>query len=143
MAAIEKFLIGTATTLMTFSMANMTNASSGVFDNTDGATGNGYILCDLEFRGTSVGGAPWAGSSFTLWFLLTQDGVTFEDGDPFVTPLRTPDAVFPLRAVNTLQIINRRVFMPWGIFKALLRSEATNTSFVGSVSIRPVTRQSA
>jgi hypothetical protein len=142
MAAIEKFLLGTTTNLLSFAVANGSNAVGSAYDNTDGATGNGYILCDVEFR-SAASGTPWSGSSLVLWFLLAQDGITFEDGDVSVTPLRTPDTVFPVRPVSTLQVINRRVFLPWGVFKPLLRNEGTNTFFTGTLTIRPVTRQSA
>jgi hypothetical protein len=145
MASTEKYLLSTQTSLLTTglnSLASNSLAVSAAFDNTQAAAGDGYTLCDVELVVT-YGSAPAANTSVTLWFLATQDGTNYEDGDASTTPARLPDCVFPLRAVTTAQRIIRRVSLPWGVFKALARNDGTGQAMASSANtlkIRPVTR---
>lgn len=151
MPTVEKFLLGgTITTLITTGSALASNslAIGAAYDNTVGQTGDGYTLCDLEFVGTfSV--APTANTGLAVWFLESQDGTNYEDGDGTVggsadtTPARLSDAVFPLRAVTTAQRVIVRTLLPWGKAKPLLKNDGTNQS-LGSgatLKVRPVTRE--
>jgi hypothetical protein len=146
MASTEKYLLGSQTSLLTTelnSLANNTTALGSTFDNTQGQTGDGYTLCDLELVCT-FGTSPTAYTAISFWFILSQDGTNYEDGDNSTTPARMPDAVFPLRAVTSAQRIIRRVVMPQGKWKPLAKNDGTGQSLAASgntVKIRPVTRQ--
>jgi hypothetical protein len=145
-ATIEKWLLGSQTTLLSTglnSLANNSLAISGAFDNTVGQTGDGYVLCDVELLVT-YGSAPTANTGVSVWFLGSQDGSNYEDGDASTTPGRIPDLVFPLRAVTTAQRIIRRVPLPWGLLKALLKNDGTGQAMAASgntLKVRPVTRE--
>jgi hypothetical protein len=146
MANTEKYLLGSQTTLLSTELNSLTNNSLAVgsaFDNTQGQTGDGYTLCDLELVVT-YGVAPTASTGCTLWLLGTQDGTNYEDGGSSVTPARLPEAVFPLRAVNTAQRIIRRVWLPWGKWQPQLKNDGTGQTMASSgntLKVRPVTRQ--
>jgi hypothetical protein len=146
MATVEKFLLGSQSTLLSTelnTLANNGTALGSAFDNTVGQTGDGYTLCDLELVVT-FGTAPTINTGVSLWFLESQDGTNYEDGDNSTTPSRMPDVVFPVRAVNTAQRIIRRTWLPWGKFKPLLKNDGTGQSFAASgntVKVRPVTRE--
>lgn len=147
MATTEKYLLGSQTSLLTTglnSLANNAQALSAAFDNTQGQTGDGYTLCDVELVVT-YGSAPTANTGVSVWFLGTQDGTNYEDGDATpIQPARLPDVVFPLRAVTTAQRIIRRVWLPWGLMKALLRNDGTGQAMAASgntLKIRVVSRQ--
>ena len=145
---VEKWKIGgTNTQLLNTelnSLANNTNAlQSGTYSNTQGGTGDGYTLCDLELV-CSFSVAPTANTGISVWFLSTIDGSNFEDGSSSVTPGRLPDCVFPVRAVTGTQRITRRVLLPWGTLKALARNDGTGQSLGASgqsLTVRPVTRE--
>lgn len=151
MATILKNLLGSQTTLITTgsSTANNSLAVGSSFNNTIGQTGDGYTMCDVEFVG-SYTVAPAANTGITVWFLGTQDGTNYEDGDGTIggsadtTPSRLPDVVFPLRAVTGSQRIIRRILMPWGKFKPLMKNDGTGQSLSSGaiLNIRPVTNQS-
>ncbi len=113
-----------------------------MFDNTQGATGDGYTLCDVQIT-TGTVTALTAGTTFDLWFLQSQDGSTYEDGGTSVTPARLPDISFPVRAVTTAQKIIRRTWLPWGKLTPLLKNNTGQTMAAtgNTVKIRPVTRQ--
>lgn len=146
MATVEKWLLGTQTSLLTTglnSLANNARAISAAFDNTIGQTGDGYTLCDVELVVT-YGTAPTANTGCSVWFLGSQDGTNYEDGDASTTPARAPDVVFPLRAVTTAQRIIRRVWLPWGLMKVLLINDGTGQAMAASgntLKVRPVTRE--
>src|SRR3954468_17781018 len=113
MSTTEKYLLGSQTSLLTTelnSLANNGTALGSAYDNTAGQTGDGYTLCDIELVVT-YGSAPTASTGVSFWFLTTQDGTNYEDGDNSTTPGRMPDVVFPLRAVTTAQRIVRRVIL--------------------------------
>jgi hypothetical protein len=145
MSTTEKYALGAQTTLLSTglnSLANNAQAISAAFDNTQGQTGDGYTLCDLELVVT-YGGAPTANTGVSVWLVGSQDGSNYEDGDASVTPARLPDVVFPLRAVTTAQRVIRRVWLPWGLVKAVLRNDGTGQAMAASgntLKIRPVTR---
>jgi hypothetical protein len=150
MAIVDKYLLGSQATLITTggAAANNTLCKGSAWDNTQGATGDGYTLCDLEFVGT-YGSAPTANTGISVWFLATQDGTNYEDGDGSVsggsdvTPARAPDAVLPLRAVTTAQRVVRPVMLRWGKFAPLLKNDGTGQSLNSgaTLKIRPVTSQ--
>lgn len=147
MATTEKYALGSIATLLSTglnSLANNSLAVSAAYDNTQGGgSGDGYTLCDLELVVT-FGTAPTANTGVSVWFLAGPDGTNYEDGDSSTTPARLPDVVFPLRAVTTAQRINRRVWLPWGLPKALLKNDGTGQAMASSgntLKIRPVTRQ--
>jgi len=147
LATVEKFLLGSQATLLSTelnSLANNTTALGSAFDNTVGAGGgDGYTLCDLELVVT-YGTNPTANTGVSFWFLLSEDGTNYEDGDNSTTPGRMPDVVFPLRAVTTAQRIIRRVMCPWGKWKPLAKNDGTGQAMSSSgntIKIRPVTRE--
>lgn len=149
MAVVEKYLLGSVSTLVTGAnlqnLANNTPVAGSAYDNTVGQTGDGYTLCDLELYLDGFGSAVTAGSAFSLWFLGMQDGTNAEDGSASVTPARAPDVTFPLRAVSTAQKINRRAVMPFGKVTPLVKNDGTgqalNNNTNSYLKIRPVTRQ--
>jgi hypothetical protein len=145
MAVVEKFLLGSQATLLSTelnSLANNGTAIGSAYNNTvGGGGGDGYTLCDVELVAT-YGSAPTANTGVSLWFLMTEDGTNYEDGDNSTTPGRLADAVFPLRAVTTAQRIIRRVLLPWGNFKPLVKNDGTGQAMAASantVKIRPAT----
>jgi hypothetical protein len=144
MATTEKYLLGSQTTLLSTelnSLANNGTALGAAFDDTVGQAGDGYTLCDVELVVT-YGVAPTANTGVSLWFLGTQDGTNYEDGDGSTTPGRAPDVVFPLRAVTTAQRVIRRVWLPWGKWKPLAKNDGTNQAMAATgntVKIRVVT----
>lgn len=146
MATTAKYLLGNQSTLLSTelnSLANNSLALGNAFDNTVGQAGDGYVLCDVELVVT-YGTAPTANTGCSVWFLSTQDGTNYEDGSSSVTPARLPDVVFPVRAVNTTQRIIRRVLLPWGVLKPLLKNDGTGQAMASSANtlkVRPVTYQ--
>jgi hypothetical protein len=152
MPTVEKYLLGaTITTLITggSALGNNALAIGSAYDNTVGQTGDGSTLCDLEFSGTfSV--APAANTGIPVWFLRSQNGTNYEDGDGTVggsadtTPARAPDVVIPLRAVTSAQLVSKSTVLPWGKWKPLAKNDGTGQS-LGSgftIKVRPVTRES-
>ena len=143
-AQVGKLLLAAQTSLLTTglnSLANNSLAVSAAFDNTIGQAGDGYILCDLELV-VQYGTAPTANTGVSVWFLTSQDGTNYEDGDASTTPARMPDCVFPLRAVTTAQRIIRRCLLPYGLMKALAKNDGTGQAMAASANtlkIRPVT----
>lgn len=104
-------------------------------------SGMNYVLAQVEYSGWFAV-APTANTGPSLWFLLSNNGVNFEDGSASVTPAKLPDVVFPLRAVTTNQIITRITEIPQGIFKSLLKNDGTGqTMGSGVISILPFTYQ--
>lgn len=145
-AVVEKFLLGSQTSLITTgfnSLANNSLAISPAFDNTIGQTGDGYTLCDLELVVT-FGTNPTANTGVSIWFLSTQDGTNYEDGGTSTTPARAPDCVIPVAVSTSAQRIIVRTLLPWGLLKALAKNDGTGQAFASSgntLKIRPVTRE--
>jgi hypothetical protein len=146
MSTTEKFLLGSQATLLSTelnSLANNSLALGAAFDNTQGQTGDGYTLCDVELVVT-YGTAPTASTACSLWLLATQDGTNYEDGGSSTTPARFPDLTIPLQAVTTAQRIVRRTWLPWGKWKPLLKNDGTGQAMSASgntLKVRPVARQ--
>jgi hypothetical protein len=146
MPTTEKYLLGVQSTLLSTelnTLASNSLALGAVFDNTQLQPGDGYTLCDLELVVTYAV-APAVNTGCSLWLLGAQDGVIYEDGDTVTTPARLPETVFPVRAVTTAQRIIRRIWLPWGRLKPLLKNDGTGqtTAATGNtLKIRPITRQ--
>ena len=132
--ALEKHRLGGVTTVASTvlnSLANTSLAAGTVFDNTQGAAGDGYTLMDVELV-VAFATAPTIPSAITLWVLAAPDGTNYEDGDATTTPARQPDLVFPMRAVTTAQRISIRAALPWGLIKPLLKNDATGQALAAS-----------
>lgn len=102
-----------------------------------------YLEAEIEYLGAHAV-APTANTCMTLWILRALDGANYEDGSATVTPLRSPDAFFPLRAVTTAQRIVKRVLLPPGLFKILLKNDATGQALAAAsntLKIKPLTPQ--
>lgn len=146
MAVTEKYVLGSVTTLLATglnSLANNSLAISSAFDNTQGSTGDGYTLCDLELVVT-FGTNPTAGTGVSVWFLGAADGTNYEDGGTSTTPARSSDAFIPVAVSTSAQRVNVRANLPWGLLKVLLKNDGTGQSFAASgntLKIRPVARQ--
>lgn len=149
MATTEKYLLANTTVILTTgdlsSLANNSNALGQAFDNTQTATGDGYILADFELVTGQMASNPTPATGFSLYILQTIDGSNYEDGGTTVTPSgKIPDIVFGLRPTGAPQRIVRRGLLPWGQWKPLLRNDGTGVSMSVSgntLTIRPVTRQ--
>ena len=145
-AVVTKQLLASPTTLATTalnSQANNALVACTVFDNTIGQTGDGYEEADFELI-VQFGTNPTASTGFSLWLLVANDGTNYEDGSSSVTPARAPDVMFPVRAVTTVQRINKRCAIPAGKFTPLLKNDGTGKTTASSgniLNIRPVTRE--
>lgn len=135
MAVVEKYLLGTNTSLMTTELNSLANnalaAASGSFSNVVGGAGDGAPLAYVELVVT-FGTAPAANAGVSLWLLARPDGTNFEDGSSSVTPARAPDVVFPLRAVTTAQRVARLVQLPPGVLSPLIKNDGTGQAFASS-----------
>lgn len=141
MAITEKYLVGTTTTLLSTELNSLASSStagaissvggsSGVFNNAAGGGGlDGYTLADIELSIPSPAGTLTANTGANVWFLTTVDGgSTYEDGGSAVIPARSPDVVFPVRAISTAQVIHRRnVLLPPGSWKVLIQHNTGQT----------------
>lgn len=77
-----------------------------------------FGLWQLRVRGAS---AFSSGGYVAVYFVLAQDGTNYEDGGTSVTPAKAPAMIFPVRAVNTQQIIViPHALFPPSKFKPLL-----------------------
>lgn len=102
-----------------------------------------YAYWDLYVRGAS---AFTAGTAMYVWFLLAVDGTNYEDGAAGVQPGRSPDLIFPVRAVSTQQRIAANggfpLLLPATKFKCLFLNSGgqalTNTDAENILSYRPV-----
>lgn len=145
---IEKYKLGTYAVLASTELNGLANnalaLASAAYNNVQaGAGGDGYTLGDLELAVT-FGLAPRVNTGVSVWLLSAADGVNYEDGSATVTPTRAPDCVFAVRAVATAQRLTRRVELPWGLFKALVKNDDTAQAFAAAgnaLSIRPVTHE--
>lgn len=146
-AAVEKLLLASQTSMLTTGLNSLANnglALSAEFDNTIGAAGDGYIFADVELYVT-YGSAPTANTAPALWILQTPDGTNYEQGgDGSTTPARMPDTVFPVLASTSAQRLVRRVLLPWGKLKFLIKNDGTGQAMAASgntLKVRPVTRE--
>ncbi len=109
-------------------------------------TSTGYMLAEFELYISGMGGVPTANTAFDLWLLRQPDGTNYEDGGVSVTPTRSPDVWFPIRAVSTAQRIVRVCELPPGLFIALVRNNATGQALAATLNtlkVRPFTPQGA
>jgi hypothetical protein len=138
-----KYKIGTTSTLMSAELNSLAN-NSLVIGNPYNNITEGYPFCDVELLVT-FNVAPAANTAICLWFISSLDGSTYEDGSNTVTPTALPSAVFSLRPVIISQRINRRIWLPWGTFKPLIKNDGTGQALANSgnlLTIRPVTYES-
>lgn len=92
-----------------------------------------YPEADFELVIT-YGSAPTANTCILCWILEEIDGTNYEDGtDGSLTPARTPDFWFTLRAVTTAQRqVWKGVPLPAGNFKVLAVADTTGQTAAAS-----------
>lgn len=84
------------------------------------ATANRDQYVDIQLKVTFAV-APTAGDVVSLYLLPIVDGTNYEDGSDTVTPQRTPDRVFSVRAVTTVQyLIQKHILFPASDVKPLI-----------------------
>lgn len=141
-----KYVLGSQATLMSTELDSL-GVNTGVtsnysYNNTQGQTGDGYTLCDLELFLVALGfGAPNVeGVALSIWFMLSQDNINYEDNS---SNARRPSCTFPLRGVNADQrIIRKGIWVPQGLFKTFFINATLLTMNNGNtLSIRPVSKQ--
>lgn len=143
----RKWALGSQASLLTTelnSLANNALAIGSAYNNTQGGGGgDGYVECDVELVVT-YGTNPTANTACSLWLLSTQDGTNYEDGGTSTTPARLPNCTFPLLVTTSAQRIIRRIKMPPGSWKPLLKNDGTGQAMASSgntLKVRPVTDQ--
>lgn len=132
---------GTADSLLTTELNSLANNSNAVHASSVSITSTGFQKAELELVVT-FGTAPTANTAILVWLLGEVDGTNFEDGTSSVTPVRIPDAIFPVRAVTTAQRLKVVVDTPAGPIRALVRNDGTGQAFAASANtlkIRPYT----
>ena len=138
-----KNIAGTITTVLSTglnSLANNSNALSSAITLSSGEPG--YRFGEWELYIASSAAAMTANTAFVGWIIQALDGTNDEDGGTSVTPARSPDLIFPVRAVATAQRINWVSELPTGSFKVLLRNDGTNQAIASSgntLKVRPKT----
>lgn len=138
-----KNIAGTITTVLSTSLnslANNSNVLSGAITLSSGEPG--YRFGEWELYIASSAAAMTANTAFVGWIIQALDGTNDEDGGTSVTPARSPDLIFAVRAVSTAQRINWISDMPTGSFKVLLRNDGTNQTIASSgntLKVRPRT----
>lgn len=146
-AVITKYLIGSIASLLTTELnalaANAYTAAGPVYNNVvGGGAGDGYTLCDIEFKGTFVAN-PTAGGAIIVWLLTAPDGTNYEDTPTASVGLsRGPDVVLPVTTGQTGTRVTRRITCPWGLMKAVAHNSGTGQALTASghtLKIRPVT----
>jgi hypothetical protein len=140
MATTTTYLSGSIATLLSTELNSLAN--NGLALGAAYSAGGGYLLAEIEAVVT-FGVAPTANTGLSIWFLRAPDGTNVEDGgDGATTPARLPDAVIPLRAVTTAQRVNRRVLIPPGTWKPLLKNDGSGVAMAASgntLKILPLT----
>ena len=138
-----KNVAGTITTVLSAglnSLANNSNLLSSAITLTTGEPG--YRFGEWELYIASSAAAMTANTAFVGWIIQALDGTNDEDGGTSVTPARTPDLIFPVRAVSTAQRITWQSDLPTGSFKVLLRNDGTGQAIASSANtlkVRPKT----
>lgn len=156
MAAVEKYILGTTTTLLSTELNSLASSAtagaissvggtSGVFDNTAGGGGlDGYTMGLFELVLAAPAGTLTAGTAALVWFLGAVDATpNYEDGSATVLPGRTPDLIIPVRAVSTAQRIIRRALLPpdkWFVLLSHATGQAWNASG-NTLKVKPVAYQ--
>ena len=144
MATTQKWVRGTADSVMSTELNTLANNSNAVKASAVSLTTTGYILAEAELVVT-FGSVPTANTSVSIWFLREIDGTNYEDGSASITPARNPDLVIPIRATTNAQRIIKQCVLPSGDFKPLVRNEGTGQAFASSgntLKLRPLTLQS-
>lgn len=138
-----KNIAGTITTVLSTalnSLANNSNVLSGAITLSTGEPG--YRFGEWELYIASSAAAMTANTAFVGWIVQALDGTNDEDGGTSVTPARTPDLIFAVRAVSTAQRLTWTSELPTGSFKVLLRNDGTNQAIASSgntLKVRPKT----
>ena len=148
MSTTEKLLLGSQTTLLSTELnslaASAWTAAGSAFDNTQGATGDGYILCDIELVCTLAANAT-ANTGFMLWLLRSQDGTNYEDTPTSTVGLnRAPDAFLPYTTGQTTTRVCVQALLPPGKFKPVGQNTDASHAMSASgntIKIRPIARQ--
>lgn len=132
---------GTIQTLLSTEMNSLANNSNAVHATSVTITSATFLRCELEVV-VDFAVAPVANTAMVLWLLREVDGTNFENGTSSITPLRVPDAFFPLRAVTGVQRIIVTAELPPGVVRPLIRNDVTGQALVSSgntLKIRPLT----
>lgn len=153
MATVEKYLLGSAVTLMSTELNSLASSAtagaissvggtSGLFNNTvGGGSMDGYTMALFELVLAAPAGTLTAGTAALIWFLATIDATNYEDGSASIIPARSPDLIIPVRAVSTAQRITRKAMIPPGNWYVLL-SQATGQTWgatLNTLKVQPVT----
>ena len=109
-----------------------TSSASATMVNTVGSAGDGSLLCTIEGTFTFAGN-PTAGSSVSVWLLLSIDGTSFEDtsGTGFG---RQPDVVLPVTSGQTTTRVMRTIACPTTNYKVRAKNESTGQALAASGS---------
>lgn len=141
--ATVKNIAGTITTVLSTGLNSLANNSNVLSSAITLITGEpGYRWGEWELYIASSAAAMTANTSFVGWIIQALDGSNDEDGGTSVTPARTPDIVFPVRAVSTAQRMTAFSQLPTGSFKLLLRNDGTGQTIASSgntLKVRPMT----
>jgi hypothetical protein len=122
---------GSTQNLLTTELNSLANNSNAVHASSVTLTNAGYRGAELELLVT-FGVAPTANTAFLVWLLREIDGTNFEDGSASITPTRTPDAIFTVRAVTTAQRMIAVVDLPAGFVRPLIRNAGTGQAIASS-----------
>jgi hypothetical protein len=141
--ATVKNIAGTITTVLSTGLNSLANNSNVISSAITLSTGEpGYRWGEWELYIASSAAAMTANTAFSGWIIQALDGTNDEDGGTSVTPARTPDIVFPVRAVSTAQRMTTFSQLPTGSFKLLLRNDGTGQTIASSgntLKVRPMT----
>jgi hypothetical protein len=141
--ATVKNIAGTITTVLSTGLNSLANNSNVISSAITLSTGEpGYRWGEWELYIASSAAAMTANTAFVGWIIQALDGTNDEDGGTSVTPARTPDIVFPVRAVSTAQRMTAFSQLPTGSFKLLLRNDGTGQTIASSgntLKVRPMT----
>ncbi len=132
MPSTVKNINGTIETIFTTelnSMANNALVLSSALSPLSGEDGYLSVVGELLI---SFGSSPTANTAFILWFLPQIDGTNYEDGGTGVTPARTPDMIFTVRATTGAQRLMALGSPPVGNYKILIKNNGTGQSIASS-----------
>ena len=135
--------LGTYTTLIAGAstaptLKNLANGATKI-GNTITGNRNQYCALELKVRGAS---AFVAGGYVGFWWINSADDTNYEDGSDSVQSQRPQDAIFPVGALSTQQVITLwNVLLPPFNFKPLIINSTgqafTNTDNENILSYRP------
>jgi hypothetical protein len=119
-------------------LTNSTNVASGssILSGAITLTSANYTRADCELNVPAWSTTVTANTAVVVWLIRSVDATpNYEDGAAATDPARTPDMVFPLRAVNAAQrIIMPNIELPRGLFKALVKNDGTGASMNGATT---------